>query len=78
MLVGWGPFNLVEGIVDLLTLHHVREDVAQQWAYDLGFLVLGALLVIGGWALARLGEERSLLRPRRCPRIRARASRQAS
>ncbi len=58
MLVGWGPFNLVEGIVDLLTLHHVREDVAQQWAYDLGFLVLGALLVIGGWALARLGEER--------------------
>ncbi len=59
MLVGWGVFNLVEGIVDhhLLTIHHVREGVAQQWAYDVGFLVFGALLVIGGWALARSRED---------------------
>src|SRR5215204_1688795 len=29
MLVGWGTFNLVEGIVDhqILTIHHVREGV---------------------------------------------------
>jgi uncharacterized membrane protein len=55
MLVGWGLFNLVEGIVDhhILTIHHVREGVDNQWAYDVGFLVFGALLVLGGWLLAR-------------------------
>ena len=61
MLLGWGLFNLVEGIVDhhILTIHHVREDVANQWAYDVGFLVFGALLVVGGWALARSEEGRT-------------------
>jgi uncharacterized membrane protein len=59
MLVGWGFFNLVEGIVDhhILTIHHVREGVAHQWAYDVGFLVFGALLVSGGWLLARSTEK---------------------
>ena len=54
MLVGWGLFNLVEGIVDhhILTIHHVREG-SHQTAWDLAFLVFGALLVIGGAALAR-------------------------
>jgi uncharacterized membrane protein len=30
MLVGWGMFNLVEGVIDhqLLRLHHVRDDLA--------------------------------------------------
>ena len=61
MLLGWGLFNLVEGIVDhhILTIHHVREDVANQWAYDVGFLVFGALLVVGGSALARSEEGRT-------------------
>jgi uncharacterized membrane protein len=50
MLVGWGLFNLVEGIVDhhILTIHHVREGVAQQTTYDLGFLAFGALVAIAG------------------------------
>ena len=54
MLVGWGLFNLVEGIVDhhILTIHHVRAG-ANQTAWDLAFLAFGAVLVIGGWALAR-------------------------
>jgi uncharacterized membrane protein len=58
MLVGWGLFNLVEGIVDhqILTIHHVREGVDNTWAYDVGFLLFGALLVIGGWLLARSDE----------------------
>jgi uncharacterized membrane protein len=58
MLVGWGLFNLVEGIVNhkILELHHVREGAGHQTAYDLGFLVFGALLMLGGWLLARLGE----------------------
>ena len=36
LLVGWGLFNLVEGIVDhqILTIHHVREGVDDTWVYD--------------------------------------------
>ncbi len=54
MLVGWGLFNLVEGILDhhILTIHHVREG-SNQTAWDLAFLAFGALLVIGGGALTR-------------------------
>ncbi|WP_370616792.1 DUF2243 domain-containing protein [Mumia sp. Pv 4-285] len=53
-LVGWGLFNLVEGVVDhhLLGIHHVRTG-PDQLAWDLGFLALGALLVLGGWLLQR-------------------------
>ena len=60
MLVGWGLFNLVEGIVDhhILTIHHVREGADDQWAYDLGFLAFGALLVLGGWVLAQSDRAR--------------------
>ncbi|MBF8185750.1 DUF2243 domain-containing protein [Nonomuraea sp. K274] len=54
ILVGWGLFNLVEGIIDhhILGIHHVRTGPYQAW-WDLGFLVLGALLIAGGWALQR-------------------------
>jgi uncharacterized membrane protein len=53
LLAGWGLFNLVEGIVDhhILTIHHVRDDVADPLWWDIGFLVFGALLVIVGWWL---------------------------
>jgi uncharacterized membrane protein len=53
MLAGWGTFNLVEGVVDhhLLTLHHVRDDVADPLWWDLGFLALGAVLVLTGVCL---------------------------
>jgi uncharacterized membrane protein len=55
LLVGWGTFNLVEGVVDhhLLTLHHVRDDVPDPLWWDVGFLVLGALLVVAGVTLHR-------------------------
>jgi uncharacterized membrane protein len=58
MLVGWGLFNVVEGLVDhqILGLHHVREGAGHQTAYDLGFFAFGALLVICGWLLARSEE----------------------
>ena len=48
----------VEGIVnhEILGLHHVREGAGHQTAYDVGFLFFGALLVLGGWLLARVGE----------------------
>jgi len=43
ILAGWGSFNLVEGTVDhhIVGIHHVRAGEGQ-WAYDLGFLLLGA------------------------------------
>lgn len=59
LLAGWGLFNLVEGVVDhqLLGVHHVRDDLGGPLAWDLGFVVLGALLVLGGVLLHRRGEQ---------------------
>ena len=58
MLIGFGAFNVVEGIVDhhLLEVHHVNETVdSQYWIYwDAGFIAWGvAMFVI--W-LMRLGQ----------------------
>ncbi|MCX2729264.1 DUF2243 domain-containing protein [Saccharopolyspora sp. NFXS83] len=57
VLVGWGMFNLVEGVVDhhVLGIHHVRSG-PHQWWWDVGFLLLGALLVVGGHLLQRGGR----------------------
>jgi uncharacterized membrane protein len=53
VLAGWGVFNVVEGLIDhqLLGVHHVRDDLGAPLSWDIGFLVLGALLVVGGWLL---------------------------
>jgi uncharacterized membrane protein len=60
ILMGFGIFNLVEGAVNhhILGLHHVNETVPrEQWIYwDVGFLLWGALMVIGGWLLLRQGQ----------------------
>jgi len=58
MLAGWGLFNLIEGIVDhhILGLHHVRDDLGGPLSWDVGFLILGALLVTGGWLVIRAGN----------------------
>jgi uncharacterized membrane protein len=68
MLMGFGIFNLVEGVIDhqLLGIHHVNETVPQdQWIYwDIGFLIWGALMLIGGLALSRQGKRKSLGEPR--------------
>ena len=55
VLVGWGAFNLVEGLVDhhLLGIHHVRDDLGGPLSWDLGFLAFGAVLVLAGWLLGR-------------------------
>ncbi|HEY7320099.1 MAG TPA: DUF2243 domain-containing protein [Candidatus Binatia bacterium] len=61
VLIGFGIFNLVEGIVDhhLLGIHHVNETVPRsQWIYwDIGFLVWGAAMFLGGWFLLKTGEQ---------------------
>ena len=58
LLVGWGVFNLVEGIVDhhILGIHHVRDDRGGPLSWDIGFLVFGALLVLVGMTMVRSGE----------------------
>jgi uncharacterized membrane protein len=62
MLLGFGGFNLVEGLVDhhLLGIHHVNETVApSQWIYwDMGFLLWGALMFAAGWWLLARADER--------------------
>lgn len=60
LLVGWGLFNLVEGLVDhqILGVHHVNERVPldQRPAWDMGFLVWGAAMLVGGWWLLHRGD----------------------
>jgi uncharacterized membrane protein len=59
MLLGWGVFNLVEGIVDhqVLGLHHVRDLPVYVPAYDWIFLAIGGVAFIAiGWWLARTRE----------------------
>jgi uncharacterized membrane protein len=55
LLLGWGAFNLVEGLIDhqLLGIHHVRDDLGGPLGWDLAFLAFGAALSAAGWALAR-------------------------
>ena len=58
MLMGWGIFNLAEGLVNhqLLGIHHVRDDIGPgpaQVAWDMAFLAWGAAMLVGGWLLAR-------------------------
>ncbi|MCC7364654.1 MAG: DUF2243 domain-containing protein [Dehalococcoidia bacterium] len=59
ILVGWALFNLTEGIVDhhILTIHHVRDDVAEPLPWDLGFLAVSVGILAAGWALARRGAQ---------------------
>jgi uncharacterized membrane protein len=53
LMAGWGIFNIVEGVVGhhLLGVHHVRDDLGGPLSWDIGFLVFGGLLVVGGWVV---------------------------
>jgi uncharacterized membrane protein len=56
MLLGWGLFNLVEGVINhhLLELHHVRDVPTHVPAYDWVFLGIGGILfIVLGWLMAR-------------------------
>jgi uncharacterized membrane protein len=70
VLVGWGIFNLVEGIINhqILQIHHVRDDLGGPTSWDLGFLSFGVLLILGGWSLYRRGR-RTLTRSAAAPTV---------
>jgi uncharacterized membrane protein len=61
ILLGWGIFNLVEGLINhqLLGIHHVRDDLPPgsiKLGWDLGFLAWGLLMLVSGWWLTRAGD----------------------
>jgi uncharacterized membrane protein len=76
MLLGWGVFNLVEGIVDhhVLELHHVRDLPAHVPAYDWTFLAVGGALFIAlGWLMSRRSHDARVVGSARDARHRARS-----
>lgn len=59
LVFGWGLFNLVEGVIDhhLLGIHHVYEYAGNKMPWDLGFLVLGGILMlVVGWLVMWSGR----------------------
>lgn len=56
LVLGWGIFNLVEGLIDhhLLGIHHVRDLPVHVPLYDWIFLgVAGIGFILLGWAMSR-------------------------
>lgn len=70
MLMGWGLFNFVEGIIDhhILHVHHVMESLGVS-VWDYGFLASGIVLLALGWmmilsaskAIGQQGSERPVV-----------------
>jgi uncharacterized membrane protein len=60
MALGWGLFNLVEGIIDhhILQLHHVVEG-SSHLGFDIAFLVSGVILSGLGLAMIWFAKRRS-------------------
>jgi uncharacterized membrane protein len=56
-LLGWGLFNLVEGIIDhhVIHIHHVTET-ANHLVFDIAFLMSGVILTVFGIWLIRSGQ----------------------
>jgi uncharacterized membrane protein len=55
--LGWGLFNLVEGVINhhVLQIHHVTET-ANHLFYDSAFLASGILLVVVGWSMIAMAR----------------------
>jgi uncharacterized membrane protein len=58
LFLGWGIFNVVEGIIDhhILGIHHVVERLGVS-IYDYVFLASGVVFLIIGWSLIRAGKK---------------------
>jgi uncharacterized membrane protein len=62
LLMGWGGFNVVEGVIDhhLLGIHHVRDDLGGPIEWDIGFTIWGFVFLAGGWALVKAGQAKAV------------------
>lgn len=62
LLLGWGLFNMVEGIIDhhLLKLHNVREITANPQLWNWGFLGVSVVMIIIGLLL--IGKDKGKAR----------------
>lgn len=71
LLLGWGIFNLVEGIIDhhILGIHHVVEKLGLS-IYDYLFLLVGAVFAFIGTLLVRQGRQDSAASPAAMGRVR--------
>jgi uncharacterized membrane protein len=60
MLMGFGAFNVVEGLVNhhLLGIHQVNELVDERYRiyWDIGFILWGAAMLFIGWVLLKQGQ----------------------
>ncbi|HXH75964.1 MAG TPA: DUF2243 domain-containing protein [Bacteriovoracaceae bacterium] len=65
MLLGWGLFNFIEGLIDhqLLQIHHViqRAGPSEQLVYDLIFLGIGLLQILSGYIVAVSRKNNSIV-----------------
>jgi uncharacterized membrane protein len=60
MILGWGLFNLVEGMIDhhVLHVHHVVESLGvSKWDY--AFLASGVVMILLGMVIIRRSERSS-------------------
>jgi uncharacterized membrane protein len=62
MILGWGLFNLVEGLIDhhVLHVHHVVERLGVS-AWDYAFLGSGVVMLILGWGIISSSRDRGRL-----------------
>lgn len=65
LALGWGLFNLIEGVIDhhILHVHHVVERLGES-IWDGVFLGSGVVLILIGLALICVGEDDAAVRGR--------------
>ena len=58
-LLGFGGFNVIEGIINhhVLQLHHVKQGDPYELLYDLAYLAVSALIFAYGLSIRRGGRE---------------------
>ncbi|MGN1400579.1 MAG: DUF2243 domain-containing protein [Bacillus sp. (in: firmicutes)] len=61
-LIGAGLFNLIEGIINhhILKIHRVKPSDPNALLFDIGFLVLGAVITVIGILVQRSRERQSV------------------
>ena len=64
MLLGWGLFNFLEGIVDhyVLQVHHLVEQLGLS-VFDAAYVASGVLLMLVGYACIRSARKREATHP---------------